>query len=96
MIQSHIPPEVLAEFQPVFRQSMARFILVGAIYIIVITLAAVFLSHRTVGPAYRIEQELRKRLESNSEPGPLKIRHGDDFEPLITTINQLIEKLRQS
>lgn len=69
-----------------------RFFLVGVLYVLVVTVAAVFLSHRAVGPTRRIEEELRAIAEDKTKPHALKVREGDDFEGLVTAINRFLEK----
>ncbi len=72
--------------------SAARFFVVGLVYVFVVTIAAVFLSHRAVGPTRRIEEELREIVENKNGSHQLKIREGDDFEGLVHAINKLLEK----
>ena len=67
--------------------------LVGIIYIAVVTLASIFLSHRTVGPLGRVESDLRRLADSEHRPEPLKVREGDELEGIVTAINRLISRI---
>ena len=89
-----LPNEVSRQIRPVLVQSTLRVFLVGAIYIAVVTLAAVFLSHRTVGPLGRLEEDLNRLAEGGEELEPLKVREGDGLESLVSAINRLIERLK--
>ncbi len=89
-----LPEELSRQIQPVLVQSTLRVFLVGVIYIFVVTLAAVFLSHRTVGPLGRIESDLRRLAESDEVPEPLKVRNGDGLEGLVDAVNRLIERMK--
>jgi hypothetical protein len=89
-----IPTLVSPEFLPILRESTWRLFGVGLLYIGVVTFAAVLISHRTVGPAYRLEEEIRAMSEPNREIDVIKIRHGDEFESLVSAINSLISRLQ--
>lgn len=89
-----LPDEVSRQIRPVLVQSTLRVFLVGVIYIAVVTLAAVFLSHRTVGPLGRLEEDLKRLAETDDELEPLKVREGDGLESLVNAINRLIERVK--
>jgi len=91
-MQTLVPSEVRAGIETGFKQSIERFVLVGIIYVIVFTIAAIFLSHRLVGPTHRIEEELRRIADSNQSFEPLQVREGDEFEGLIHAINKVLTK----
>lgn len=92
--QMVLPEDISEQVRPVLAQSTHRVFLVGVIYIAVVTLAAVFLSHRTVGPLGRLEDDLNKLTESKESLEPIKIREGDELEGLVTAINRLIERMK--
>lgn len=87
-----LDPEVYANFKGVLQSSTVRLFLVGAIYIAVFTLAAIFLSHRAVGPVHRVEEQIRDMVSNETDIQSLHIREGDEFESLIESINLLIDK----
>jgi hypothetical protein len=82
----------VAQYTPVVQASMFRFFIVGFFYVVVVTIAAIFLSHRAVGPTRRIEEELNDIVENKSGAHQIKVREGDDFEGLIGAINRVLEK----
>ncbi|MCB4757142.1 MAG: HAMP domain-containing protein [Elusimicrobia bacterium] len=96
MVQTAIPPDIADPFQPLLQEATLRLFIAGFIYLAVVTLAAVFLSHRAVGPTRRIEEEIRKIAASGSTDHALKVRDGDEFEGLIDAINTLVEKVKKS
>lgn len=93
--QMVLPDDISQQIRPVLEQSTMRIFLVGAIYIGVVTVAAVFLSHRTVGPLGRLEDDLERLAESKEAPEPLKIREGDELEGLVKSLNRLIERMKE-
>ena len=92
--QSALPEDAYLKFSDALQESTIRLFVVGLLYIAVLALAAIFLSHRTLGPTARIEEEIHGMLESDKIE-PLKIRTGDDFEGLISSINKIIRKLKK-
>ncbi len=90
--QSYLSPDLMAEMEPGFQQALVRFVLVGLIYVIIFTVAAIFLSHRLVGPTHRIEEELRQLAQIDQPFESLKVREGDEFEGLVRSINLVLEK----
>jgi hypothetical protein len=93
VVKLALPEEVVQQIHPMLLRSTGRIFLVGALYIAVVTLAAVFLSHRTVGPLGRIEGDLRRLADSVQDPEPLKIREGDELEELVKSLNRLITRM---
>jgi hypothetical protein len=86
--------ENASQYLPMIQSSMIRFFVVGFFYVVVVTIAAVFLSHRAVGPTRRIEEEIREIADKKEGVHLLKVRDGDDFEGLIGAINRILEKKR--
>ena len=89
-----LPDNISRQIRPVLTQSTLRVFLVGVIYIAVVTLAAVFLSHRTVGPLGRLEEDLNRLADTKDALEPLKVRDGDGLEGLVDSINRLIERMK--
>lgn len=58
---------------------------------VLIVLYAHRISHKIVGPFDRIVRDLDKRVKG-LEQGPIKVRKNDKFRPLVSKINQLMEK----
>ena len=79
---------------PEIQASTIRLVVVGLLYITVVTLGAVFLSHRALGPLGRLEQELHDMAQSNVMVTELKVREGDDLEQVVNGINDLIRRQR--
>ncbi len=96
IVESYFPQDLANEFRSSIQGSTWRLFAVGTVYVAVVTMAAIFLSHRAVGPAHRLEEEIRKMAESSNGGESLKIREGDDFEGLVQAINQLLKKVRKA
>lgn len=90
-----LPPEMSEQVKPVFEASTWRVFGVGTMYILVVTMAAIFLSHREVGPVARLESEIRRMSAAADASGTLKVREGDGLEGLVDAINQAIHKGRK-
>lgn len=89
-----LPPEILEQFRPALVGSTWRLFIVGLMYIGVVALAAVFLSHRIVGPTHRLEEQIIKIAESQSPPDEIQVREGDEFEGLVGAINKLVKQVK--
>lgn len=50
-------------------------------------------THRIAGPVYRFEQHL-SAYARGQDPGPCRIREGDELQELCTIINQALERAR--
>jgi methyl-accepting chemotaxis protein len=65
------------------------------LYIAVVSVAAVFLSHRLVGPASRLEKDLRTISTEPEKANKLHVRSSDELEGVVDAINDLISKLQK-
>lgn len=92
--QSSLSAEAMALFRPVLQESTWRLFMVGILYIAVVTLSAIFLSHRAVGPVHRLEEDIRKFVDAPKDAHPLKVREGDELAGLTDAINKLIERVK--
>ncbi len=92
--QNALTPEAFEAFRPALFTSTWRLLLVGVMYIGVVTLASVFISHRITGPTGRLETEILKIAEGGEVSSPLHVREGDEFEGLVGAINKLVVKVR--
>jgi nitrate/nitrite-specific signal transduction histidine kinase len=67
-------------------------ILVGLpVLLALIWFVALELSHRIVGPLFRVEREL-DAIVAGEKRGPIKTREKDEFKSLVDKINKLIDK----
>lgn len=53
----------------------------------------VLVTFRIAGPLYRFQRHF-EALARGEDPGPCRIRHGDDLQDLCTTINAGLDRLR--
>jgi hypothetical protein len=96
MVQRVVPSDILSGYWPEFQASTIRLVVVGIMYIAVVSLGAVFLSHRAMGPLGRLEEELHNMTATDGPISELKVREGDDLEQVVHGINELIRKQRKS
>lgn len=80
---------------PALKASTVRLFVVGGLYISVVSVAAVFLSHRLVGPASRLEKDLRTISKTPEKANMLHVRSSDELEGVVEAINDLIANLQQ-
>lgn len=66
------------------------------IYLAVVAVLSVVISHRIAGPLYRLETSLQDVLESGDTSKRISLRKGDEFQSLADLINQLLERLAQA
>lgn len=67
----------------------------GLIYMIVIPILSIFISHKIAGPLYRFEKTLREALDSSGPLRPIQLRDGDELQGLAELINKMFERLNQ-
>ena len=66
----------------------------GLIFIIVIPVLSIFISHKIAGPLFRFEKTLREALESKGPVPPIHLRRGDELQSLADLINQLLDRFQ--
>ena len=64
-----------------------------AILVPLFLVVGVLLTFRIAGPVYRFEQYLGEVAEGR-DPGPCRIRKGDELQDLCTVLNQALTRLR--
>lgn len=55
----------------------------------------ILVTFRVAGPAYRFEQYL-KAIARGEDPGPCRLRHRDELQPVCDAINAAVARLRQA
>lgn len=65
----------------------------GVIYMVVIPVLSIFISHKIAGPLYRLEKSIREALETDGPPKKIVLRDGDELQSLAHLVNQLLERL---
>lgn len=86
---------VLLERMLVVRPIIGRYLLIGGMLSIIITvITLVFYSHRLAGPVYHLEKHLEEMIKGNYEE-KLRFRKNDEFKHLADTINRLQDKLKE-
>lgn len=68
----------------------------GLIYMIVIPILSIFVSHKIAGPLYRLEKSIIEALETEGPIRPIKLRDGDELHSLAELINKLFDRLPQN
>ncbi len=66
----------------------------GLIFIIVIPILSIFISHKIAGPLFRFEKTLREALQSKGPVPPIHLRRGDELQSLADLINQLLDRFQ--
>jgi signal peptidase II len=65
----------------------------GLIFMVVIPILSIFVSHKIAGPLFRFEKTLRDALQSEGPIPAIRLRQGDELQSLADLINQLLERL---
>jgi signal transduction histidine kinase len=68
------------------------FAVISIISLFILFLGGIYLSHRIVGPIWRMKQDLRTMIETKKLKS-INIRENDYFSEMIQDFNQLIEKV---
>ncbi|MBL8024070.1 MAG: hypothetical protein JNK54_07305 [Elusimicrobia bacterium] len=68
----------------------------GLIFMVVIPILSIFVSHKIAGPLFRFEKTLRDAIHSEGPIPPIHLRQGDELQSLADLINQLLERLAKS
>jgi methyl-accepting chemotaxis protein len=64
------------------------------VFLVVIAILSVFVSHKIAGPVYRLERSARV-LASGDLTCKVKLRHGDELRELENAFNSMSESLRK-
>ena len=91
--QVGIPEAIAYSIFPAARRVMTILCFVTPIAVIAVLVFAYKVTHRIVGPFDRVVRELDECI-SGRRQGPIILRSGDKFQPLIDNINSLLDKLR--
>ena len=68
----------------------------GLIYMVVIPILSIFISHKIAGPLYRLEKSIREALDTEGPIRPIKLRDGDELHSLAELLNKLFDRLPQT
>ena len=89
--QSIIPPVAPPEaFQMIANALMYRLMAINIVMFMVFLVTGILLTHRMVGPIWKIQNELKKFL-SGAEILQIRFRKGDEFQELPQLINLLVK-----
>lgn len=73
-----------------------RLIASSIIFLVILCLIAVVISHKAAGPIYKLKKEFIRLKSKNSIPDQkLFLRNGDDFNELFKTYNEYVESLKK-
>ena len=88
--ESELANPILIETMKELRMWM---MLSGLIYMFVIPILSIFISHKIAGPVYRLERSVAEVLESSGPIRKITLRDGDELHTLAGLINQLFDRL---
>lgn len=90
-MQMVIPELIAYNLMPVLHKVNLIIGITLPLLLLLLWFIALELSHRIVGPVYRIERELDERV-AGAKTGPIILRKKDEFKVLVDKINKLICK----
>lgn len=67
---------------------------VAVVFIGLVTIMAIYASHRIVGPIYAIKRSLEHLRDDQLEEAELHLRSGDEFHDVAELINSIVDKQR--
>ncbi|MCX5657830.1 MAG: hypothetical protein NTZ48_06370 [Candidatus Omnitrophica bacterium] len=89
--QLGIPESVVYNLMPVAHKVITIVGIAIPVLILIIWEVALELSHRIVGPVYRLEKDLEERLRSGSKE-PIRLREKDELKSLADKINKILQR----
>lgn len=90
-LQMVIPELIVYNLVPVLHKLNLIIAIAVPVLLLLIWFIALELSHRIVGPIYRMERELEERI-AGLKSGPIKLRKNDEFKGFAEKLNRLICK----
>ena len=90
-LQMVIPELIVYNLVPVLHKINLIIAIAVPVILLLVWFIALELSHRIVGPVYRMERELDERI-SGAKSGPINLRKNDEFKAFAEKLNQLICK----
>lgn len=67
-------------------------VVISLLNLIMVTIFGLFYSHSMAGPIHNMQTSLRKMIDGEKDVHPLKIRKSDQFQELVSLLNEFIEK----
>ncbi len=92
--QIGIPEAIAYNIIPAARRVVTISLVATPVVILAILILAYKITHKIIGPFNRIVKELDESIEGKKH-GPIIVRTGDKFMPLVARINRLLGKLKQ-
>ena len=88
--QITIPELIANNIMPVLHKVNIIIAIAVPVVLLIIWLIAMEISHRIVGPVYRMERELDERI-AGVRHGPIILRAKDEFKSLAEKLNKLLK-----
>lgn len=66
------------------------------LYIVIISILSIYVTHRIVGPMYRLEKDAMKLADTPDVKFRFKFRKKDEFQEVAMSLNKMMEKLESS
>ena len=78
----------------IFQLYFPPLIIISALYLILIAIFGLFISHKMAGPIYRIRKTLQDATDGKLDMDTIKfrLRKGDELQDLVTSMNNFLEK----
>lgn len=92
--QLGIPESIAYNLIPVAQRVITILFVATPISILIILIFAHKITHKMIGPFDRIVRELGESIDGTRQ-GPIILRKGDKFWPLVDKINILLEELKK-
>jgi methyl-accepting chemotaxis protein len=90
-------PSTYIDMKPlnIFQLYMAPLIYISILYLVLIAIFGLFISHKMAGPIYRIKKTLQDAGSGEVDINTLvfRLRKGDEFHDLVETLNKFLDKV---
>jgi len=95
MDQFYNVPQIASRFAELFSSVNGQLLVFLVVFLLLIAVVSIFISHSIAGPVYRFEKSLQA-IASGDLTLKIGLRKGDEFKHLAETINQVIATLRSN
>ena len=95
-LQSILPHLLSTQISEKISALQTSLLIIGFVYVVVISLLSIYITHSLAGPISRIEQDALKLSENPDLRFRFRTREKDEFKGLASSLNKLMDKLEKN
>ena len=94
-IKTLFPNILSSQFSNQLKAVQLKLFLSGIIYILLIVYLSFYISHRIAGPIFRIEEDIKRIVQSDYMDLRFRLREKDELHQLAHLLNELLDYLQK-